>query len=127
MEPGQELDALVMVEVFGWDLTPHEFGHDLPHGPFRAIGYDDEGLHVLGMQNPSTDIDAAFEVVEKLTADDDRKHPLHFRCHYRFHYEAENQMAAYAVFDWKLTGDSHPLYPAHAETMPHAICLAEPA
>ena len=49
---------------------------------------------------------------------------MFFKCNYKWGYEKDNYELAYAAFDWKLTGDSHPLYPAIAYTMPHAICLA---
>lgn len=72
----------------------------------------------------STLINFAWDVVEKLTQDEDRKHPVFFKCNYRWFYRDEQDYVAYAAFDWKLTGDSHPLYPANADEMPLAICLA---
>ena len=86
---------------------------------------DDEIDAVRNDPMPYSDlISFAWEVVEKLTGNEDRKHPVFFKCNYRWFYRAEQDYVAYAAFDWKLTGDSHPLYPANADTMPHAICLA---
>jgi hypothetical protein len=115
MEPGQELDALVMVEVFGWDLTPHEFGHDLPHGPFRAIGYDDEGRHVRGMPCPSTDIADAFELVDK--------HPYYFSLRRTNDYRNARWNLGDPI-KWVCRFYAPEKFQVVADAAPHAICLA---
>jgi len=70
MKPGYALDALVAEKVLGWRLEYHTFGSDLPGGPFRAYGYDSSGRHLCGdFPHFSTDIAAAWQVVEKFAAD----------------------------------------------------------
>ncbi len=69
-------------------------------------------------------IEQAWEIVEFITSPEDVKHPMFFKCNYKWGYKEDDWPAAYAAFDWKLTGDSHPLYEATASTMPLAICLA---
>ena len=77
----------------------------------------------------TSDADALL-LVEKITANEDYKHPVYYKLTYRWMYEKdieedpENRFHALAVFDWKLTGDSHPLYPCRADTIAFATCIA---
>jgi hypothetical protein len=66
-----------------------------------------------GFPRYSTDIAAAWEVVEKLTAD----HEFRFQADY---YGPFVQFIRYAE---DKNGD-HPDYSSSADTAPHAICLA---
>jgi len=75
MEPGRELDALVAEKVMGWAWGDMDSGLEglLPPQDFRVYGltplliFDDLG-HLHGMPNYSTDISAAWGVVEKMNS-----------------------------------------------------------
>ena len=67
MNPGPYMDARVAVAVLGWKLEEHDFGHDMPGGPFHAVAYNGEA-HVLEIPRFSEDIAAAWMVVERLVA-----------------------------------------------------------
>lgn len=125
---GLPVSVLVAQYVMGW----HHISDDIPMRTQKERG----GFIVDGIPNilrrgsigefwqPQYKIMDAWDVIEKLTVDEDRKHPLFFKCNYHWYPANENQMAAYAAFDWKMTGDRNPLYQARASTMPYAICLA---
>ena len=71
MNPGKELDALVAERVMGCDLEPNEpCGTSLSHCPYDKSEHTRfflTGLVSSGTPKPySTDIGAAWEVVEKL-------------------------------------------------------------
>jgi hypothetical protein len=75
----------------------------------------------------SEDIARAMQVVKHMTSDDNppmlgdgEPHKLHFGLTYRW---GDGPIAC-AHFDWKLTGDRHPLYQGFADTVSEAICLA---
>jgi hypothetical protein len=74
----------------------------------------------------SRDIAAAMQVVEELTRLEREPNPLYFSLTWGWWDKphSEDSPQYWAVFDWKLTGDSHPLYLAIAETASHAICKA---
>ena len=105
MKPGIELDALIEANVFGTPKEAIELGirnRGLPPqiGPVRQIRY------VLAEY--STDISAAWEVVEKLM---ERGEKLYIGC------DPDNHAAPVSV-SWPV-GES-----VEAKTLPHAICLA---
>jgi hypothetical protein len=114
-----DLSIAVAEKVMGWtDIRQHSLNNTIgtaPSGPHRNNQrIPDYALYIW----------LAWMVVEKLTTDEERKHPLFFKCNYRWGYEKDGYPIAYAAFDWKLTGDSHPLYVATAALMPAAICKA---
>lgn len=128
---GPELDALVAEKVMGWRRVSEGEPYFWPtqkmierikelHPDVLAVDYFPAPLF-------STDIAVAWVVVDHLTEDEERKHPLYFTCTYNWAYKKDGEKygkKAYAAFDWKLTGDKHPFYQGSADTMQHAICLA---
>ena len=58
MKPGKELDVLVAEKVMGW-----EYKHDGKKGLMAWFG---DGVFKGNCFNPSTDISAAWKVVEKM-------------------------------------------------------------
>ena len=126
MEAGRKLDALVAEKVMGWRkermfLAEHNYGRDLPdRGDWvwrtpgqkgyrwlvRGASFQDDdekpGFH------PSTDIAAAWEVVEKVRLSV-IPHPNGWHASY---------------LDERDSANFRFLYAAVAPTAPHAICLA---
>ena len=135
MEAGRELDALVAEKVMGWRkeyMFPAERvrGEDLPdrgalvwresgQKSYKWLVEDrdcwipeecpEDGFH------PSTDIAAAWLVVERLAQEWDVEI-------YRFQSMAIN--SAYWVCKFGELVDYEPTYFAQALSAPHAICLA---
>ena len=74
MKPGLELDILVAEKVFGHKVVTKRWGKEKQYASY-SLGepdyYDDAGASVLWNPVPdySTDIKAAWEVVDKLTTD----------------------------------------------------------
>lgn len=103
MEEGRDLDALVAEKVMGWKYYPASAGTMQPINPPYWINPDRQSLDAIEDWPPSysTDIDAAWEVVEKLAGT------------FRLEYEK------YSDWDCELGLGS-----AHAKTAPLAICLA---
>lgn len=111
IEPGRELDVLVAEKVMGWRAhtiwgTDYEVGSG---EPVRRICY---------APYYSTDIAAAWDVVQKMR--EDRRKVL-------VHWE-NGQTSAYNEEFWEVE-ISGPLrldaaFRAHADTAPHAICIA---
>ena len=76
LEPGPELDALVAEKVMGWEVTRRdhpmlEGGEQVIHakdadGALRAVIWDIANYPRSLWWHPSTDITAAWEVVEKV-------------------------------------------------------------
>ena len=64
MKPGRELDALVAEKVMGWEYFPAQ-----ATGMFVRLGYffDPVSGEAHHHWSPSTDISAAWEVVEKMS------------------------------------------------------------
>lgn len=107
-EPGPDLDKIAAKEVMGWDLTEHEFGADLPGGPFRAFGYDEDGRRIIspeGFPRFSTDMTAAWLLVEKIR----EKMDLYIICH------RDTTVVQYGFYQNTV---------AHHKLAPYAICLA---
>jgi len=63
MKAGRELDALVAEKVMGWELH-YPYAHDVENN----VNYDlaDTKIAFVKRFNPSTDIAAAWQVVEKM-------------------------------------------------------------
>lgn len=102
MKPGRKLDELIALKVMG--MKKVDF--NLDRGTWDAL------------TNYSTDITAAWEVVEKLTEDSARGFQLHRIMHcpkLPEHPEGREQyyLAFFSLCD-----------PQPAEYAPHAICLA---
>lgn len=141
MEAGRELDALVAERVFGWvwKLDEDRYGNGRTSGLYRIIcdpalwgdeypllglAKGDEPAHIdrpYNGQNPprySTDITAAWLVVEKLLAD---AHDIVIRPN----GVASDRLARVEIgvcVDGSFGSDDE--YCADALTTPHAICLA---
>lgn len=62
MEPGRELDALVAEKVMGWNVFPHKPDFQIEYKDEQGFQY----VFRLDEFEPSTDISAAWEVVEKM-------------------------------------------------------------
>ena len=115
LEPGPELDALVAEKVMGWEVTRRdhpmlEGGEQVIHakdadGALRAVIWDIANYPRSLWWNPSADIKAAWEVVERFQ---DTWFVLTSR-----HHEG----------DWYCSCGSHE-NDVIAHTAPHAICLA---
>jgi hypothetical protein len=71
MPAGREMDALIAEKVMGWTLgEPHEIHGWMMHGMVTVRDWvgstNDAGITHIEKWSPSTDIAAAWEVVEKL-------------------------------------------------------------
>lgn len=71
LEAGPELDTLIAERVMGWVVGPEEYvhGHNMHVGSFERswVGSKCDGrTWLVGGFKPSTDIAAAWQVVEKL-------------------------------------------------------------
>lgn len=126
MEPGRDLDALVAEKVVGLDLSPREGGHvwgEKHHHDLHYLrlcqneGCNEQWMECCDPDNPpsgpcvpwmsrySTDIEAAWQVVEKLMF---QYHDINLR------YEPD-----FDVWICKTTTSK-----AQGDTAPEAICLA---
>ena len=122
LEAGREIDILIIENIWGWGHTLRE----KPHSHVLTDIWRDAYTYHTAAQLPriSRHISHAWHTVELLTEDETREHPLFFRCTYNWNYDKDNEPSAWAAFDWKLTGDSNPLFAATADDMPLAICKA---
>jgi hypothetical protein len=107
MTPGRELDALVAEKVMGLTVYPEGRDHV---GPCWSKG----GFHEEQVPNYSTDIAAAWSVVEAFTSGNVNGHS----CHSSVRFGAGNQ-SWNAWFAW---GTER--HEAHGESPMEAICLA---
>lgn len=118
MKPGKELNALVAKEVMGWTTREKYVHGPLMHGGSMMLLYKGDGIPREGKTwsvegfSPSTDITAAWEVVEK---DDGWGHD----------WRLERIMGSSKSWSCRArrVDDGKEFY-AMAETAPHAICLA---
>jgi len=121
MKPGRELDALVAEKAMGWKLQCYESGvYATEPGQYDDASKNDgwlwEGDEVSREAyefNPSTDISAAWEVVEKLnflSFTVSRENCCGVRC----------DVVCYNDVDMK----DKVIVAGEALTAPHAICLA---
>jgi len=101
-DPGRELDALVAEKVMGWIKRPK--GAGTAH---LWISSDKQAFHESELPAYSTDIAAAWQVVEKLTRRDDK-----------LFFTLETPISGSAWECW-FSGEW-----AEGETASHAICLA---
>lgn len=113
MNPGRDLDALIAHQIF--DLPVHRTGGDWTIGP-REL-YDDHGsMEVLNsLPEYSTDIAAAWDIVEKLGHFGSSFSLLEEHCG---EFGQEGFVAKFRTHDgdWSKVG--------YSESAPHAICLA---
>lgn len=107
MKAGRELDALVAEKVMGWKR------HDL--GPINGVRWVNKDGRIIDTEHPftySTDIAAAWEVVEKMEKDG---------------WQASGHMSAtetgYWNFQFTKINEQKQFY-ALTKTVPYAICLA---
>lgn len=121
MEAGRDLDVLVAEKVMGckvelvkigtvagWDSEPHCCCPGNPHE------FSDRDYEVVELKRYSTDIAAAWEVVEKITLGKER---FSYECLWR---DPNDGKWAFGSFD--RDGSFFPM--EKADTAPHAICLA---
>jgi hypothetical protein len=150
MKPGPELDALIAEKVIGWKKRGIEWVHPtelnncgqpkrMAYSEDVVVGAYDPGEYTEKAWSPSTDIAAAWEVVEKLRL---IWRPLYqdfgFHASIRMWFEPDpgtkpnpSRSAWYPHrvdqwhVDWVDTRDGISIgLLAHAPTLPHAICLA---
>lgn len=123
MKPGRELDLLIAQKVFGYGRQINALGPsfltELPNNVHRdrpVVGAD-ENLYFL--KKYSTDIAAAWEVVEKMIEETEQdKDPMVFTLDIHPH----RQLNWDADFTSVYMGGGHGY--ANADTAPLAICLA---
>lgn len=118
MKPGRELDALVAEKVMGWKFTGG-FSTDPELGSDRWAT-DSNGHERFYQDVPyySTDIAAAWEVVEILS---DR---FDFRVHTRAGYTGKWVAFGYNPQKSKEMQEGDFQYGVFKSSLPHAICLA---
>ena len=104
MEAGRQLDAEVAVKVMGWMLVHKPIGD----GPRTDAAISPTTQCMMSIPHYSTDIEAAWAVVEKLS--------MTTKQYWRTDYFSTG-----AHVEVSVGGQS---YEAAEETMPHAICLA---
>lgn len=113
MKPGRELDALVAEKVMGFEIG--SLG-----GTFQIRSPGDCGTHGCmkphwkNMPNYSTDIAAAWEVMEKL------KNTGMFGNYLKLQWYDDRWICYFDHEDFLYDLDTYP----NAPTAPHAICLA---
>lgn len=105
MKPGRELDALVAEKVMGWVIGSDHISHD-------GIGFSRQYLDIA-LPRFSTDIFAAWKVVEKL-------HSLGFK----IGVDAQTNSYSACVVATLEKGIYKVVANEVKETAPHAICLA---
>jgi hypothetical protein len=64
MDAGRELDALIAEKVMGWNMSPAPFG--TTQDVYQCWHQENRPLMTIHMWTPSTDITAAWEVIEKM-------------------------------------------------------------
>ena len=107
MEAGREMDALIAEKVMGWDVHPHR-----THYINRDAKNEHPYFVICGDFEPSTDIAAAWQVVEKMSSRKDwDEHPVCIVRNYAF-----KDMWTVELRDYD--------FDATAETAPLAICRA---
>lgn len=119
MNAGRGLDALIAEKVMGLRLD-YEFSEEMgaPAVPELRDQYDEWGV----LPNYSTDMACAWQVVTHMTRKDRAREESDL--YFKLTYAWDDDYGCWASFDWKGVADTHPLYQGHADTAPHAICLA---
>lgn len=131
LKPGRELDALVAEKVMECkliDQEPYKLAYGISTPATKACGcnpvkHNGEEFYLMGIKNYSTDITAAWEVVER----------FHSRCNDRAieitMYSGQNALGktwannkGYKVEF--IDGLDGPPHVTHSNSLPHAICLA---
>lgn len=113
MKAGRELDALIAEKVMGWKVVPGQYKHIVPPNAqlerSTFCEYVTSSLSVPAMKLPtySTDIRAAWEIVEKLCPQED-----------------EFQLKRFNKKEWDCNFSYFMETSCQADTAPHAICLA---
>lgn len=111
MEAGRELDALVDEKIFGFSSL------DLPTDrPPTATECLNRGMMLALIPNYSTDIAAAWEVVEKMRANN-FLFTINMSDNFRWECEFDLNDGAFLL-------KSDTIGFGRSETAPHAICLA---
>jgi hypothetical protein len=116
MPAGREMDALVAERVMGWVRHPDSmYRHWCERQPDGTLRFLDqcEPLHTVRPWHPSTDIAAAWEVVEKLRGE---SFPWEFSLGWR-HIEP-------FVSFGRTANQKDEIGFSHGETAPLAICRA---
>jgi hypothetical protein len=110
VKPGRELDALVAEKVMGFDLGHDALWQDVYSTPDALVETSQDRKHRRTLPNYSTDIAAAWEVVENVTSGDNEGFAL------------TKQPGTIGASFSNLSGKAP--YQSNGDTAPHAICLA---
>lgn len=111
MNPGRELDALVAKRIMGWNVGGYmNMQWVCNDGKDTGWYLTEFGSQECNPFSPSTDIAAAWEVVDKLGE------------RFSFYFHTRGRMTDISVIHWpdNLKGG----FDVSGETAPHAICLA---
>lgn len=106
MKPGRELDALVAERVMGW--TDIKFGEEKTAGLLEGFGQPPSNSGRIAFPNYSTDISAAWEILEEFCLTH-LTHGVNGWC---------------CIIGRQIDETTVHSTEAKAETAPHAICLA---
>ena len=110
MDAGRDMDALVAEKVMGWNNIEGGHGHPTESGPFVDCGCLSHAYQKQEIPHYSTDIAAAWEVVEKMMDEGEYTSLECYGGRYCFHIH--------------LTADTDDIHIEVAETAPLAICSA---
>ena len=120
MKPGPELDALVAERVMGWEARQGVLGCEVPP---RGVPL---GMGGWPTWSPSTDIAAAWEVVEKLRGPESNWNPSS-----PTHGDGPRGQCLKILIDpmdfggvWYWAGPDDERFVLAKHGIPHAICLA---
>lgn len=116
MEAGPEMNALVAEKVMGWIWIDGEYGHPTEKGPFNDCECPSHSYQKTLLPRYSTDIAAAWEVVNKLGRKSINK------------IAAETGLATFLLVQypngtWKANFSGYRTS-VEADTVPLAICRA---
>ena len=127
MEPGRELDALV-AEMMGWHVVTSPNSAPLilrlQDGGFYRTKDGEPADMVGGVPAYSTDIAAAWEVVEKLRADGKPLYLIPYLTGWMVGHDSGEGYLDHQDTAFGGTVDSHLFDSVTAATVQHAICLS---
>ena len=123
MNAGRELDAIIAEKVMGWHLVPvKELCAVLMPPEITGVIWDDDLIMKYQVPPYSTDIAAAWQVVEKI-ADTQ----THFHAQFVLQRELFGWGCGFRKLNWSgaVNESVSPfIIHEHCQTAPHAICLA---
>ena len=114
MNPGRELDALVAEKVMGW--TDVQVVNDPPFNTTMGRTVIHGELYRFNVPNYSTNIEAAWEVVEKVTQ--------FLRYNRKEYFPIIHQYDGQWHCGWSWSYMDCAEYESKSDSAPHVICLA---